>query len=102
MGRYSVRLSDTAQDNLEQIYASAEGRWPFAQTEHYVAEIIERSLSLEDMPNRFSRERYMPDGRGIRSFQHKAHKVFYIVDDDALIVDIIAILPSRTQYWLQL
>jgi plasmid stabilization system protein ParE len=102
MGSYNVRLSDTAQDNLEQIYASAKERWSFTETEHYVAELIARCLSLEGMPNRFNRERYSPDGRSIRSFQHKAHKIFYIVDDDALIVDVIAILPSRTQYWLQL
>ena len=100
MGLYNVITLPTAETDLEDIYhnSATQGRWSFSQTNTYVTEIKHQIASLSAYPERFSYDEYTIKKRQYRSFQHRAHKVFYTVDNDTMTVYVAAILGSTTNY----
>jgi plasmid stabilization system protein ParE len=60
--------------------------------------ITEKIFSLDQMPQRIGFDFHTRSELTFRSFEHKAHKVFFTIDEDSETVNIVAVLPSRTKY----
>ena len=98
MDKYRVVISPQALDDIRSIYSNDTGRWSRAETDAYVDQILDRCDELEEIPHRISFDEHTRIPRTFRSFEHKAHKIFFTIYEDTKVVDVIAILPSRTNY----
>lgn len=98
MVKYEIEFSAEARQDFEQIYRSDRDRWSFSETDIYVADLEKRCLDLSHMPHRFSFDEHTRGMNMFRSFEHKAHKVFFTISETQRTVYISAVLPSRTRY----
>ena len=95
MDNYSVRYSarfDAGLAEIEQAYV----KWGKAQTLKYIGEVVRRCERLAYFPKRF--EAVSINGQPYRSFTHKAHRVFYQVNDDTKTVSVVAILRGSMDF----
>lgn len=98
MRHYEVILHQSALDDLRALYETSMQHWSYRETEAYVQDIERRITSLETLPHRFAYDQHTKHAGTIRSFSFKAHKVFFTISDAHHVVNVIAILPSRTRY----
>lgn len=103
MKRYSVEISEPAEQDVLDIarYISAELSAPEAALE--MVDTLDDSMnSLDDNPKRqpLVRDDRLA-ARGYRALPVKNYLVFYIVDEQARVVDIIRILYNRRD-WVNL
>ena len=98
MDNYKVTISHRADLDLEEIYISSRYRWSFLETHKYVRDIKAQISTLDKMPQRFGFDEHTQRLKAFRSFEHKAHKVFFTIDEATKTVHVTAILPSRTKY----
>ena len=103
MTRYNVEVSDPAKRDILDIarYISAELSAPESASE-MVEEFYASMKSLDKNPKRqpLVRDERLA-AKGYRTLQVKNYLIFYIVDDEAGIVDIIRILYNRRD-WINL
>lgn len=102
MDEYQVEFSTDARQDFEDIYRKGMQRWSFAITDAYVAEIEQRCYGLSHMPHRIGFDRHTQNTRTYHAFEYKAHKVFFTIDETKKVVNIAAVLPSRTHYAVKL
>lgn len=98
MDEYSVEFSVGARQDFDDIYQNGKTHWSFSDTDTYVSQITDRCLSLSHMPHRVGFDSHTRKSLTFRAFEHKAHKVFFTIDEDTKTVNIAAVLPGRTKY----
>lgn len=89
MDSYSVAFSAEFDRRLAEIEQDEPG-FGVTQTARYIVEIIDRCDRLEILPYRFATETI--NGIELHSFTHKAHRVFYRVNEPAKTVEIVTVL----------
>jgi addiction module RelE/StbE family toxin len=99
MGKYKIRIFQTAQDDLREIVEYLNTLSPQAALKYYDL-IVEKIGSLAEMPERYPLARDAQLRlRGYRTLLVKSYIVFYVVKDD--VVEIRRIIYARRQYeWL--
>lgn len=89
MDSYTVTFSAEFDRRLAEIEQDELGFGP-AQTARYLLEIVDRCDGLEILPYRFATETI--NGLELHSFTHKAHRVFYRVNEPAKTVEVVTVL----------
>ena len=99
MDKYHVVFSDSFTKQLTEIETDFVD-YGEAHTLKYISEIVHLCTGLNLFPHRYQ-ARIIND-QTYRLFRHKAHTVFYQIDEDQLQVAITAVLPARADFkrWL--
>lgn len=89
---YSVEYADQAKENLRSILLD-NPHWNARNRADYAIEIDLKIQSLDQMPERFVE--VMIGNRSYRKMSHKAHAIYYRVENQEMKVMIVAILSHR-------
>lgn len=100
MADYSVVIAARAERHLQDIGLANADRYSKMQRLGYIQELRSVIRSLDFWPKRYAQ--VMIDGHAYRRVTHKAHLIFYTVDDAARVVTVEAILHGHMDYERQL
>lgn len=89
MDSYAVAFSAEFDRRIAEIERDDLG-FGARQTSTYILEIIDRCDGLAILPYRFATETI--NGAELHSFTHKAHRVFYRVDEASKVVEVVTVL----------
>lgn len=95
MDNYEVRFSFKFDSDL-QLIEENQFEFGLAHTQQYIAELVQLCQLLKTMPKRFAKLNI--NGRTYRSFNFKAHRIFYQVSETDQTVDIITVVHNRQNY----
>ena len=97
---YSVKITDTASQDLREIAIwIADQTKDIAIAKRFVNELGAECKKLDSFPNRGS----LPKDRillslGYRFITYKEYLIFYLTDDEKLIVNVMAIFNAKRDY----
>ena len=97
---YTVVITDTAKQDLREIAIwIAEQSKDIEVAKHFVNELRERCEKLDKFPSigSFPRDRVLKSA-GFRFITHKEYLIFYLIDEENKIVNIMAIFNARKDY----
>ena len=98
--KYNIYMSLAANIDLEEIFSYIAGTSPSEQTaNNLMLKIHELILSLEEMPQRFSRslDQTLAE-KGYRRANVKKYIILYLIDEENKTVNIARIFHSRMNY----
>lgn len=99
MDRYTVTATNEFDQRMAEIEQDPLG-FGMAQTVKYLAEIWERCEHLESLPYRFGKETI--NGFSYFTFTHKAHRIFYAIEEKHKTVVLVTILHGAMKPELHL
>ena len=98
MLNYHVVITDNALNDLSRILREGAVDFGREASRHYVETIQGLCQNLTANPHMYSYDEHTKHPRTHRSFSHKAHKIFYRVNDETGTVFIVTIRKQRMLY----
>lgn len=91
--RYRVAIRRVVDEDLDEIYTFIAARNPL-NAARYVDKIIEAIGTLDRLPALHS---FAPslNARGVRQLLVGSHRVLFVIDEPALIVDVLGVIDQR-------
>ena len=89
-----LTVSPEAASDIESIVAYGTERWGYEAAEAYSRGLRHQIGDLPEHPLRYAEMENV--GQGVRSFAHRRHRVFYIVDSDTVLI--IRILHQQADW----
>lgn len=100
MSEYTIRLTDTAKQDLRDIaFWIADQSKDINIAKRFIEELRAECKKLGTFPNAgaFPKDRILKSA-GYRFIVHKEYFIFYLVDDEAKYVNVMAIFNAKKDY----
>lgn len=95
MSQYSVIFTSKSELQIAEILEQGALQYGPADSRSYIVSLRKKCQSVSVFPDRYPLDSYTKHPNTLRSFVHKAHKIFYRVNEVNKQVEIIAVLPIR-------